>query len=81
MSDTYTCSKCKGVFSKGWSDEEAKAEHQENFGREPDEDAAVVCDGCFQKMNPKDHPMERLMAILAHEERVNPAEQPPLNLV
>ncbi len=50
MPDTYQCASCDGVFDKGWSDEEAAAERDENFpGLEP-EDQAVVCDDCYRKM-------------------------------
>jgi hypothetical protein len=47
--ETYTCYMCKGVFEKGWSDEEAEEEAGENFpGYEPDE-GDLVCDDCYKK--------------------------------
>jgi hypothetical protein len=50
MSDTYTCAKCGGVFGKGWTDEEAMAEHNENFPGESLSDCAVICDDCYNKL-------------------------------
>lgn len=51
MSETFTCESCRGTFDKGWSDEEAAAEAQENFPgidiSDADE-AGVVCDDCYQ---------------------------------
>lgn len=51
MSDSneFTCSVCKETFSKGWSDEEAKVEAQENFGDLTQSPQEVVCDACYQK--------------------------------
>ena len=50
---------CRGVFEKGWSDEEANAEAEYYFGvknASKNKDCVAVCDDCFQKMHPKDHP-------------------------
>jgi hypothetical protein len=51
MSGTFTCASCGDTFDKGWSDEEAAAEAQENFPGidigNPDE-ASVVCDDCYR---------------------------------
>jgi len=47
---TYTCALCKGVFEFGWSDEEAKAELEENFEGFTTEECDVVCDDCYKKM-------------------------------
>jgi len=48
---TYTCSSCKGVFHFEWSDEEARAEQEENgWGDIPDEHMAIVCDDCYNKI-------------------------------
>ena len=50
-SDTFTCANCGETHEKGWSDEEATAEAQENFPgidvSDPGE-AGVVCDDCYQ---------------------------------
>lgn len=67
MNNTYTCAHCRGTFEKGWSDEEAVAEAKEDFGSAPDqwnENAVMVCDDCYQKMKPSEHPFERVLAIL-----------------
>ena len=51
----YQCDMCKGIFEKGWSDEEAKQEAEEIFGKNPNEwndEQKVVCDDCFNKINP-----------------------------
>lgn len=50
MSDTYTCARCRGVFEKGWTDEEAQAEATSLFGAVPREQQEIVCDDCFQEM-------------------------------
>ena len=53
MSDTYTCSVCKGVFAKAWSDEEAVAETRAMYGDEIadsiEETCAVTCDDCHKE--------------------------------
>lgn len=46
----YKCEICHGVFKKGWSDEEAKAEHFERHPNIPLEETGLVCDPCFQKI-------------------------------
>lgn len=43
----YRCAICRGVFVKGWSDEQAEQELAENFG-DPVEDCDLVCDDCYQ---------------------------------
>ncbi len=50
MSDQYTCTICKGIFDKGWSDEEAAAEKEEIFGSVPLEECDLVCDDCFNQL-------------------------------
>ena len=44
----YQCCKCGGVFEKGWTDEEAKAEMVKNFGTAM-EDVDVLCDDCYNE--------------------------------
>lgn len=47
----YRCAVCNGVFTKGWSEAEARAEAAELFGQQPDtHDMEIVCDDCFQKI-------------------------------
>lgn len=50
MSDQFKCVQCNGTFEKAWTDEEAMAEAEENFGEIPDDQREVVCDDCFEKM-------------------------------
>jgi hypothetical protein len=47
--NTYECDKCHGVFVFGWSDEDARAEADEN-GFDPDDDCGMVCDDCYQEI-------------------------------
>lgn len=46
---TFRCEHCGGVFDKGRSDEEARAEAQALFPGLRQEDAAVVCDDCHRE--------------------------------
>lgn len=48
MADTYKCEMCQGVFTKGWSDEEADAERESKVGV-PQNDCGLVCDDCWKK--------------------------------
>lgn len=52
----YKCAMCKGVFNKGWTDEEAKEESKGYFGEWADQDLEVVCDDCFNKIHPTKYP-------------------------
>lgn len=47
----YACSMCNDTFISGWSDEDAQAEYQENFGDLDldHSDTAVVCDDCYNR--------------------------------
>ena len=51
--EMFTCANCGATHEKGWSDEEAAAEAEENFPgidvSDPDE-APVVCDDCYQRI-------------------------------
>ena len=50
MSGTFTCDNCGETHEKGWSDEEAAAEAQENFPGidiASRDEAGVVCDACY----------------------------------
>ena len=48
--DEYTCAMCGGVFAAEWSDEEAWAEHDNRFPGASHDNAAVICDDCYQTM-------------------------------
>lgn len=45
----YRCNHCGEVFNKGWSEEEAMAEHKENWGDYPIELCRVICDDCYNE--------------------------------
>ncbi len=53
VTETFTCASCGGTHEKGWSDEEAAAEAQQNFPgidvSDPAE-AGIVCDDCYQRL-------------------------------
>jgi len=46
------------IFEKGWSDEEAKKECVDNYGPSMalNDDLVSVCDDCYQKIRPDQHP-------------------------
>lgn len=46
----YQCAKCKEIFEKGWSDEEAHAEKEKLFPQLEPEDEAIICDECFKEI-------------------------------
>ena len=52
MADVFfTCEMCKGTFPKGWTDEDAQAEREDNgWVDTPDEDMCVICDVCYKKV-------------------------------
>lgn len=43
----YRCAQCKGIFDKGWSDEDALEEKNRHFPGTPVEDCVIVCDDCY----------------------------------
>lgn len=54
----YQCAMCKGIFDKGWSDEEAKEEFYERHPTIPIEETDLVCDPCYLKITKdiEEHP-------------------------
>ncbi len=48
----YRCELCRGIFRKGWTDEDCITERIQNFGTQDIDDDAIVCDDCFQKIMP-----------------------------
>lgn len=46
----YRCAVCKGVFEKGWSEEEAQSELGEVFPEFTTDECDLVCDDCYKKM-------------------------------
>lgn len=47
----YQCNMCKRWFTSAWTDEEAHAEYEKNFGQ-PVQDPAreIVCETCYKKV-------------------------------
>jgi hypothetical protein len=45
----FECHDCGKVFQSPRSDEDADAEMRANWGKVPEADQAVICDGCYQK--------------------------------
>lgn len=43
---TFQCVMCGETFQKGWSDEEAMKEYEQNYGAHIGEEMDVVCDEC-----------------------------------
>lgn len=52
MNKTYICAICEEQFETVWSEEDAQAEKIAFWGDIPDDECDVVCDDCFQKINP-----------------------------
>lgn len=44
----YQCVNCKGIFQKGWGDEEMEKEAKDFWGEV--ENPVIVCDDCFKIM-------------------------------
>jgi hypothetical protein len=42
----YTCARCGGTFTPGWSEEEARAEAAQNWGDVPAVAMDEICDDC-----------------------------------
>lgn len=61
--DEYQCDMCGGVYTKRWSEQEARAETQSYWPGTPQEELAVVCDDCWQKIHPETHPVEYTEAL------------------
>lgn len=61
----YTCANCGGIFDFGWSKEEAMQEMLDTFGNVPLNKLKIVCDDCYQMMNPKNNP-ELVEASIKH---------------
>lgn len=52
MAKTYTCAACNGVFDfdDDWTDEDAIAEKENNFGAMPMDGMSIVCDDCYRRI-------------------------------
>ena len=54
----YKCANCGGIFKYGWSEDEAKKEAEENFGKPVDkwnDKPLLICDDCYKKMLPSEN--------------------------
>lgn len=52
----YTCAMCEKECESEWTEEEAIAEKERDFGAVPLEECDVVCDDCYQQISPKNNP-------------------------
>lgn len=52
--DTFTCALCKGTFEKGRSDAEAAAELGQNFPGFAAHECDLVCDTCYNTLQPQE---------------------------
>lgn len=55
MTDTFTCTVCRGTFKKAWTDEEAVDELKSQFPKSDPDDCVLVCDDCFKRMMRTEH--------------------------
>lgn len=47
----YTCDRCAGHFMSDWSDADAAAEYEREFGKEAvARPFLIVCDPCYQRL-------------------------------
>jgi hypothetical protein len=61
--DEYQCAMCGGIYTKGWSEQEARAETQQYWPDTPQEELAVICDDCWQGVQPETHPVEYVVSL------------------
>ena len=50
---SFECDLCHETFDKALPDEVADAEYVEVFGTERQPDDAIVCDDCWQRIDPR----------------------------
>lgn len=60
----YRCAMCGHIYTKAITDEEAMAETQAHWPGVTQEDCAVLCDDCYQKVCPDSHPQEYQESLL-----------------
>lgn len=56
----FQCVHCGGIFEKEWTEEESLKEAEEIFGKpvaEWKDTSVVLCDDCFEVMNPRNNPV------------------------
>jgi hypothetical protein len=56
--DEFTCAMCGEKFFAAGTREEAMAELEYYFGSVPEREIEVICDPCYEKIHPADHPEE-----------------------
>jgi len=59
----YKCAMCDNIYEKTWTDEEAMNECNETFGEIDVKDCVIICDDCFNEINPAQHPQKVKDAI------------------
>ena len=66
----FKCAMCGNVYEKGRSDKEAYRECVDNFGKDMTNHSEldIVCDDCYQKIKPIEHPKELNDAINSWKE-------------
>ncbi len=64
----YRCAMCKNVYTKGWPEDEAQAESQQYWPNLQPNDREVVCDDCWQKIRPDEHPVEYQESLLEQQQ-------------
>ena len=47
----YKCSMCGNIYTKGWTEEEARSEQKENGFENLECD--IICDDCYNKLDLK----------------------------
>lgn len=64
----YRCAMCKNVYTKGWTEEEAQTESQGYWPHLQEDKREVVCDDCWQKIRPDEHPVEYQQSLLEQQQ-------------
>lgn len=54
----YRCALCRQVYQQTRSDEEALAETQQYWPGITKDQSVIVCDDCWEKIKPEDHPQQ-----------------------
>ena len=64
IGEEYVCAMCGGMFQKGVPDSEAMAEANGYWPELKQEDAAIICDDCYQGIKPEEYPVEYAESLL-----------------
>lgn len=64
IGEEYVCAMCGKTYEKGVPDSEAMAEANEYWPTLKQEEAAIVCDDCYQGIKPEEHPAEYAESLL-----------------